>query len=142
MICERKKLSIFFLATNRLRAFDAAVIRPGRFDLQLFVGTPNLDARVEQLINKLKGVGASEGDKDEAIDRYREFLSSVWTEDAMFMNYLEGVQFASLCADLVASGLELTDDEMNRILEQQAAVMTVRGAVRDEYKASMDMSRL
>mmetsp|Transcript_364 Transcript_364/g.527 ORF Transcript_364/g.527 Transcript_364/m.527 type:complete len:764 (+) Transcript_364:74-2365(+) len=139
---RKKKLSIFFLATNRLRAFDAAVIRPGRFDLQLFVGTPNLDARVEQLKDKLKSVGASEEDKEEAIDRYREFLSSVWAKDAMFMNYLEGVQFASLCADLVASGLELSDDEMNRILEQQAAVMTVRGAVRDEYKASMDMSRL
>lgn len=27
----------------RLRSFDAAVTRPGRFDLLLFVGTPNLD---------------------------------------------------------------------------------------------------
>mmetsp|Transcript_30444 Transcript_30444/g.46091 ORF Transcript_30444/g.46091 Transcript_30444/m.46091 type:complete len:471 (-) Transcript_30444:145-1557(-) len=139
---RKKKLSIFFLATNRLRAFDAAVIRPGRFDLQLFVGTPNLDARVEQLKEKLKGVGAPEEEKQKAIERYRKFLGSVWTNDAMFMNYLEGVQFASLCSDLVASGLDLSDDEMNRILEQQAAVMTVRGTVRDEYKASMDMSRL
>ena len=32
----------FFIATNRLTALDAAVTRPGRFDLQLFVGTPNL----------------------------------------------------------------------------------------------------
>ena len=33
-------------ANERTTALDAAVIRPGRFDLQLFVGTPNLRARV------------------------------------------------------------------------------------------------
>jgi len=139
---RKKKRSIFFLATNRLRAFDAAVIRPGRFDLQLFVGTPNLEARVIQFKGKLSNVRASEEQKEKAIDNYRKFLESIWTKDAMFMNYLEGLQFATLCADLVASGLEMTEEEMNRILEQQAAVMTVRGSVRDEYKASMDMSRL
>ncbi|EED87129.1 predicted protein, partial [Thalassiosira pseudonana CCMP1335] len=53
---RRSKKSIFFLATNRLRAFDSAIIRPGRFDLQLFVGTPNLDARVVQLRSQLASV--------------------------------------------------------------------------------------
>jgi hypothetical protein len=60
----------------------------------------------------------------------------------MFMNYLEGAQFAAVCANIVASGSELTVEEMELFMTQQAAVMTVRGAVRDEYKASMDMSRL
>ena len=32
---RRAKQSIFFVATNRLRAFDSAIIRPGRFDMQL-----------------------------------------------------------------------------------------------------------
>mmetsp|Transcript_25338 Transcript_25338/g.28923 ORF Transcript_25338/g.28923 Transcript_25338/m.28923 type:complete len:763 (-) Transcript_25338:224-2512(-) len=139
---RKKKQSIFFLATNRLRAFDAAIIRPGRIDIQLFVGTPNLESRVIQFKSKLGNVGASEERKEKAIDNYRKFLESVWTKDAMFMNYLEGVQFATLCAGLVASGSEMTEEEMHRILEQQAAVMTVRGAVRDEYAVSMDMSRL
>ena len=40
---RRNQQSIFFIATNRLRAFDSAVTRPGRFDMQLFVGTPNLE---------------------------------------------------------------------------------------------------
>jgi SpoVK/Ycf46/Vps4 family AAA+-type ATPase len=45
---RRNKKSLFFIATNRLRAFDSAVIRPGRFDMQLFVGTPNLKSQIIQ----------------------------------------------------------------------------------------------
>lgn len=139
---RRQKRSLFFLATNRLRAFDSAITRPGRFDLQLFVGTPNLDSRVIQLQQKLATIAASEETKRAATESYRKYLASVWTVDAMFMNYLEGAQFAAGCANIVASGLELTEEAMQRIMTQQAAVMTVRGAVREEYEASMDMSRL
>lgn len=44
---------VFFIATNRLMALDAAVTRPGRFDLQLFVGTPNLKARMARFLKRL-----------------------------------------------------------------------------------------
>ena len=42
---RRQQACIFIVATNRLRSFDAAVTRPGRFDLLLFVGTPNLQVQ-------------------------------------------------------------------------------------------------
>lgn len=90
---RRTKRSIFFLATNRLRAFDAAIIRPGRFDMQLFVGTPNLDARVIQLRSQLAPLPLKQNVKDETEDAFREYLSSVWSEDVMFFNYLEGETF-------------------------------------------------
>jgi len=45
---------VFIVATNRLRSFDAAVTRPGRFDVLLFVGTPSLAARSKRLAGKLK----------------------------------------------------------------------------------------
>jgi SpoVK/Ycf46/Vps4 family AAA+-type ATPase len=139
---RRGKKSIFFLATNRLRAFDSAITRPGRFDMQLFVGTPNLESRVIQFRQKLAGVAVGEEAKQTAIENYRTYLASVWTEDSMFMNYLEGIQFATVCANLVGSGSELKEEDMGRFLRQQAAVMTVRGSVRDEYTSSMNMSRL
>jgi hypothetical protein len=69
-------------------------------------------------------------------------LEEVWTEDAMFMNFLEGLQFATACADMVIAGVELSKIEMSNILKNQAAVMTVRGTVRDEFIASMELSRL
>jgi hypothetical protein len=53
---RRTKRSVFFVATNRLRAFDSAIIRPGRFDLQLFVGTPNLESRVVLFRQALRDV--------------------------------------------------------------------------------------
>lgn len=139
---RRAKKSVFFLATNRLRAFDSAITRPGRFDMQLFVGTPNLDARVIQLRSQLAVIPVPQNVKDAAEASFQSFLSSVWNEDAMFFNYLEGLQFASGCADVVATGNSLTEENMSAILKAQAVVMTVRGSVRDEYKASMGLSRL
>ena len=144
---RRTKQSVFFLATNRLRAFDAAIIRPGRFDIQLFVGTPNLESRVimfEQALSSGVPTTVDAETKEKAIMKYKEFLNSVWSEkeDAMFMNYLEGKQFATSAARIVASGAELETDELKSILKQQASVMTCRGAVRDEYKAQMGLSRL
>mmetsp|Transcript_35829 Transcript_35829/g.86633 ORF Transcript_35829/g.86633 Transcript_35829/m.86633 type:complete len:657 (+) Transcript_35829:547-2517(+) len=141
---RREKRSIFFLATNRLRAFDSAITRPGRFDMQLFVGTPNLEAKVLQLRQKMASMPISQEQKKQAEDKYRAFLESVWEKDAMFMNYLEGMQFANTCANILANQGEegLTEEAMGIILETQAAVMTARGPVREEYLASMGMSRL
>jgi hypothetical protein len=102
----------------------------GRIDMQLFVGTPNLDARVilfEQALDKIVGVVTSDEIKAEAVATYRDFLSSEWTNDAMFMNYLEGKQFANSVAAIVASGRRLERNELQRILSQQATVMTARG---------------
>lgn len=138
---RRAERSIFFLATNRLRAFDSAIIRPGRFDMQLFVGTPNLEARVVLLNQRLASVPLSSEEKHIVVDKYTRYLEFVWTENAMFMNYLESKQYANAIGDIVASGSQLTEDEMSSILNAQAAVMTVRGPVRDEYIASMDLSR-
>ncbi|OEU06406.1 P-loop containing nucleoside triphosphate hydrolase protein, partial [Fragilariopsis cylindrus CCMP1102] len=50
---RRKKQSLFFIATNRLRAFDSAITRPGRFDMNLLVGTPNLQSRIIQFKQQL-----------------------------------------------------------------------------------------
>jgi SpoVK/Ycf46/Vps4 family AAA+-type ATPase len=139
---RRAKRSVFFLATNRLRAFDSAITRPGRFDMQLFVGTPNLESRCVMFQQQLAKLPVDIAIADAAMHTYRSFLTDEWEGTAMFMNYLEGAQFARACADLVAKGAELTRDDMNRILKAQAAVMTVRGAVRDEFLASMELSRL
>jgi SpoVK/Ycf46/Vps4 family AAA+-type ATPase len=139
---RRAKRSVFFLATNRLRAFDSAITRPGRFDMQLFVGTPNLEARSILFREELAKLSLDQDVTDAALESYRSFLSKSWAETAMFMNYLEGAQFSRACADIVKTGARLSHDDMNRILKAQAAVMTVRGAVRDEFIASMDMSRL
>jgi hypothetical protein len=139
---RRAKRSVFFLATNRLRAFDTAITRPGRFDMQLFVGTPNLGAREIQFKQQLAKLDVSDKVKDEAMQSYHDFLLANWQETAMFMNYLEGLQFAAACAKVVVSTQKLDATVMDSILKSQAAVMTVRGNTRDEFTASMGLSRL
>mmetsp|Transcript_67278 Transcript_67278/g.99737 ORF Transcript_67278/g.99737 Transcript_67278/m.99737 type:complete len:215 (-) Transcript_67278:298-942(-) len=139
---RRAKRSIFFLATNRLRAFDSAITRPGRFDMQLFVGTPNLSARCILFQARLTPLSISDETRAKAEAFFKSYLETVWSEDIMFFNYLESVQYASACADLVAAGNELNEENMSAILTSQAKVMTVRGQVREEYIASMELSRL
>jgi len=109
------------------------------------VGTPNLESRYIQFREKLDSYRVSGDDrsiKTKAKLQYREFLESVWEKDPMFMNHLEGLQYASACAIIVESGMELSHEAMHSILSNQAAVMSVRDAARDEYIASMQMSRL
>eukprot|EP00622_Pseudochattonella_farcimen_P002375 FR737291.1.p1 GENE.FR737291.1~~FR737291.1.p1 ORF type:complete len:321 (+),score=17.91 FR737291.1:78-965(+) len=95
---RRGRRSLFFVATNRLRAFDSAVTRPGRFDMQLFVGTPNLDARCMRFEQRLGGLGPGRGvgansEDAKALATFRSFLKDNWQADAgdaMFLNYLKG----------------------------------------------------
>jgi len=159
---RRGHKSIFFVATNRLRAFDSAVTRPGRFDLQLFVGTPNLSARVLRFEQRLRSSALMasaqhpESAVASALNVFTAFLQSRWDEDAMFFNYLESEKFAasvvSLIVALHARQQEsadaragdtplLTEDSLLQLFKAQAAVMVVRGAVREEYTLSMELSR-
>jgi hypothetical protein len=114
--------------------------------MQLFIGTPNLESRVTQFKQQLMSIAGCSIDeeiKNASIRSYRQFLESIWTEDAMFMNYLEGVQFASACASIVASKHRVpSEKEMAAILKQQAAVMLLRGSAREEYISNMALSRL
>lgn len=45
---------VFFVATNYRTTFDEAVIRPGRFDLLLFVGPPSWEEKVKNLQSMVK----------------------------------------------------------------------------------------
>ena len=63
-----------------------------------------------QLRSQLASVPVSQSVKDDAEEAYRSYLGSVWSDDAMFFNYLEqGLQFAAVCCDVVAAGKLLTN---------------------------------
>jgi len=110
--------------------------------MALFVGTPNLQSRVVQLEQKLASLPLEETIQNATIESYRDFLASLWEQDAMFMNFLEGQQYAEACANAVSKGGKLTSETMQSLLDTQTAVMTVRSATRDEFTASMGLSRL
>ena len=145
----------FFIATNRLTALDAAITRPGRFDLQLFVGTPNLAARLGRFAGKLEArtprVDAAA--TKAATAAFEALLTRRWTTDAMFLTFLETERLAADCAalagtDVVADAADESEAAtpleaaFERLLDAQAATMTVRGTVRDDFLESCALSRV
>lgn len=52
--CSKRNILVIG-ATNYLNRVDAAVRRPGRFDKKIYVGPPDLDARIEAMKNYMKG---------------------------------------------------------------------------------------
>ena len=52
--CSKRNILVIG-ATNYLNRIDAAVRRPGRFDKKIYVGPPDLDARIEAVKNFMKG---------------------------------------------------------------------------------------
>lgn len=151
----RRKVA-FFIATNRLTALDAAVTRPGRFDLQLFVGTPNLAARMSRFRAKLEASSppVQEGSvaAQAASVAFESLLARRWETDAMFLTFLETERLAADAAALVAAGAagadidptgaEELEAEFEQLLDSLAAVMTVRGTVRDDFLTSRLLSRI
>ena len=149
-----KRRVAFFIATNRLTALDAAVTRPGRFDMQLFVGTPNLPARMSRFKAKLDNLATPPvGDAArDALSAFESVLTRRWDDDAMFLTYLETERLAADAATLVgarsAMPLDPLDDtptplesEFDQLLDMVAATMTVRGSVRDDFLESRILSR-
>jgi SpoVK/Ycf46/Vps4 family AAA+-type ATPase len=84
---RRQQKSIFLIATNRLKSFDAAITRPGRIDLILFLGTPSLQSRLQRLDDALVTSGLKEADRSEARELTARFMDSAWESDLMFFNY-------------------------------------------------------
>ena len=100
---RRKQLSVFIVATNRLRSFDAAVTRPGRFDMLLFVGTPNLQGRMYRLKQKLASLsGISDTKKDDIAMMVQSYLTLHWHE-LRFLTFAENESFLTTIINFVVS---------------------------------------
>eukprot|EP00633_Aureoumbra_lagunensis_P005080 CAMPEP_0197310044 /NCGR_PEP_ID=MMETSP0891-20130614/8665_1 /TAXON_ID=44058 ORGANISM="Aureoumbra lagunensis, Strain CCMP1510" /NCGR_SAMPLE_ID=MMETSP0891 /ASSEMBLY_ACC=CAM_ASM_000534 /LENGTH=696 /DNA_ID=CAMNT_0042795499 /DNA_START=209 /DNA_END=2299 /DNA_ORIENTATION=+ len=110
---RQARRSIFFIATNRLDAFDAAIIRPGRIDLLLFVGTPALESRVARFHDKFKKrLTLLQPDQlytssqiHNALATFEHFLHSVWKADAQFFNFMESERFADSALEVLLSSV-------------------------------------
>jgi len=103
-------LSVFIVATNRLRSFDAAVTRPGRFDMLLFVGTPNLSSRIDRLKQKLAVLNLSRSQQDDVIMKVHQYLSQHWQE-LRFLTFAENESFLTTVVNFVVSCKIIDDDD-------------------------------
>ena len=120
------------------------------------MGTPNLPARLGRFESKLAALAqpVAADAADEATAAFEALLTRRWQEDAMFLTFLETERLATDCARVVgARSASPEKDEgdgeaagsleaaFEVLLDGQAATMTVRGAVRDEFLESCGLSR-
>jgi hypothetical protein len=137
---RRQQASIFIVATNRLRSFDAAVTRPGRFDMLIFVGTPNLSARNKRLVSKLSLTRISSDEREKTRKMVYEFFESKWNI-IRFFTYAENEVLFNTIIDTVNAGT-LDETILSNIVNKILRTQTIQGPIQDEYKASEVLSRL
>jgi SpoVK/Ycf46/Vps4 family AAA+-type ATPase len=138
---RRQQASIFIVATNRLRSFDAAVTRPGRFDMLLFVGTPNLSARNKRLISKLSLTRLNLDERENARKMVYEVMKSKW-DTLRFFTYAENEVFLNRIIDIVNRNEKLDETMLSDIINNILRTSTIQGTIQDEFKASEVLSRL
>ena len=141
---RRRQTSLFILATNKISRFDAAVIRPGRFDMLLFVGTPNLSSRLIRLKSKLASLTISDVNREKTLRMVTEFMTSTWNDELRFFTFAENELFINLIITNLSSGDDKGFD-MNSIISIKNNIFrtaTIQGNVKDDYIISEVLSRL
>ena len=137
---RRQQASIFIVATNRLRSFDAAVTRPGRFDMLIFVGTPNLSARNKRLISKLSLTRLPLDDREKTRQMIYAYFDKNWNI-IRFFTFAENEVLINTIIDTVNVGT-LDETILSNIVNKIQRTQTIQGPIQDEYKASEVLSRL
>lgn len=128
------------MATNRLRSFDAAVTRPGRFDMLVFLGTPNLAARVNRLMSKFASTRVPPEQASAYVKTVEEFMDSRW-ENVRFLTFAENEAFLNAALDLSLNN-KLSREALVAKLQSISRTATIQGAVREDYLLSESMSRV
>lgn len=149
---RRQQKCVFIIATNRLRSFDAAVTRPGRFDLILLVGTPALKDRHARFVKRLVTAGLEDSTQPvfspetqevvqkKASDVVLIYLQEEWNSSIRFLNFAENESFMEDVMVMVRTK-QLTKENFQSVLSRTMVTATIQGAVRDEYVQSQKMSR-
>lgn len=138
---RRQQSSVFIVATNRLRSFDAAVIRPGRFDMILFVGTPNVSSRVKRLDEKLKKTSIGADKSAAAVEVFERVMTKKWKE-FRFLTFAENESLINFVADTLVKGGDVTEDSLMKQAGNILKTGTIQGQVREEYIVSETLSRV
>ena len=137
---RRQQSSIFIVATNRLRSFDAAVTRPGRFDMLIFVGTPNLESRMKRLTSKLSLTRLSLGERENTRLMVHEFIEKEWNL-IRFFTFAENEVMINTIIDSL-NNQKLDKNILSDIVQKISRTSTIQGTIQDEYQASEILSRL
>lgn len=140
---------IFFMNTNHKQQLDAAITRPGRFDLLLFVGPPTWKRKLDGISQIVKDV------PEDIIEKIRTQLGELAVNAetqtnlnlftvADFANFLEHLKRKTKQLDL-AAGLNAIDEQgfRNDVSEWAKSYISLSDpAQRSEFENDRDASRI
>lgn len=114
--------------------------RPGRFDMLVFLGTPNLAARVNRLVSKFASTRVPPEQASAYVKTVEEFMDSRW-ENVRFLTFAENEAFLNAALDLSLNN-KLSREALVARLQSISRTATIQGAVKEDYLLSESMSRV
>lgn len=106
----------------------------------VFLGTPNLNARVERLRQKLSNSRVTPDEHENCVRVVSEFLDSRW-DNVRFLTFAENENLLNAAVDL-SQAANLSREALVAKLQSITRTATIQGAVKEDYLLSEAMSRL
>lgn len=145
---------VFFMATNHMRSFDAAILRPGRFDMLLCVSPPTWEEKLKHIDRILKRVH-EEALTDDDVEAISERLSSLTRSNKSMCNRLDRFTFDEtgnfLREAFVGPARKPLVERLRalskpifskRVMEWSERYITLKGGLLKEYRRDCKESRL
>jgi hypothetical protein len=140
---------IFFMATNHKQQLDAAITRPGRFDLLLCIGPPTWEKKLAGLAVVMKG--SSEADLTVVQENLKSLCKSKDTQKGLDMftvaelrSLLQHVRRRKNAKNLQAALERQEKKEFESIVKEWATTtiaLSRKSALEKEYKTDVRASR-
>ena len=106
----------------------------------VFLGTPNLAARVERLRQKLANSRVAPEEQEKCVQVLAEFFDSRW-DSVRFFTFAENEILLNAAVDLSLSS-SLSREALVGKIQSISRTATIQGAVKEDYLLSEAMSRL
>jgi len=138
---RRQEQTIFIITTNRLKAFDKAVTRPGRFDLILLISPPSLSEKKRQFKDYIQGHSSIEKNTS-FLDRFFKFIDKYSKKYIQYFSFLEWESLINDIIDEFETNGPLTTLQLESILDRHKESITIQGELKKDYEESKVMTRV
>jgi hypothetical protein len=108
----REGRGMFFVGTNHAEQFDAAVTKPGRFDVILKVLPPSKVAKQDYLTKRLEAVGTTD------LTQAESFMNDMFANDLRQLTFTDWQRFTEGVVQTVKDGGANLHDALRLVLER------------------------
>lgn len=135
---RRERKVIFFVATNRLREIDPAIMRQGRFDMVLLVQPPSLRSKRSHLERAMRSRAKGDGLSEETIESILAVAEDYVTRQfPSRLRYFAFSEWVSLVDEIVRVAVRerlVSEQTLDRIVRSREKDLLIQGEVRRVFE--------